>query len=143
MLRISRNSEVNLINMLIDHSLISGKDLPRIKKLSLEKDKSQLEAVFDLNLTDENRILDILNKEQSLEIVDLKGKSPPSDKVSNILPINYIFQNFIAPFELNDKTLHIAISDSSKLFSSSSAKYFSSAPVVSGAKGKISASVEK
>ena len=115
MLRISRTSEVNIINMLIDHSLISSKDLSKIKKISAEKDKSQLEAVFDLKLTDEDKILNILNKEQSLAVVDLKTKTPPSEAVSKILPINYVYQNFIAPFELNDKVLHIAIPDSSKL----------------------------
>ena len=115
MLRISRTSEVNIINMLIDHSLISSKDLSKIKKISAEKDKSQLEAVFDLKLTDEEKILNILNKEQSLAVVDLKTKTPPSEEVSKILPINYVYQNFIAPFELNDRVLHIAIPDSSKL----------------------------
>ena len=48
MIKISRESEVNLINDLIDQDVISGKDLPNIKKLSLEAEKSQLEAVFDL-----------------------------------------------------------------------------------------------
>ena len=34
MLKISRESEINLINVLIDHDIISGKDLPNIKKVS-------------------------------------------------------------------------------------------------------------
>ena len=71
MLKISRESEINLINVLIDNDVISGKDLINIKKNSTEGNKSQIEAVFDLNLTDEKSILDILVKEQSLDIVDL------------------------------------------------------------------------
>ena len=59
MIKISRESEVNLINVLIDQDVISGKDLPNIKKLSSEGEKTQLEAVFDLNLTDEDKILDL------------------------------------------------------------------------------------
>ena len=51
MIKISRESEVNLINVLIDQDIISGKDLPNIKKLSSEGEKTQLEAVFDLKLT--------------------------------------------------------------------------------------------
>ena len=31
MLKISRESEINLINVLIDHDIISGKDFPNIK----------------------------------------------------------------------------------------------------------------
>ena len=57
MIKISRESEVNLINVLIDQDVISGKDLPNIKKLSSEGEKTQLEAVFDLKLTDEDKIL--------------------------------------------------------------------------------------
>ena len=71
MLKISRESEINLINVLIDNDVISGKDLINIKKNSTEGNKSQIEAVFDLKLTDEKKILDILVKEQNLEIVDL------------------------------------------------------------------------
>ena len=116
MLKISRESEVNLINILIDKDVISGKDLPNIKKLSHEGKKSQLDAVFELKLTDEDKILDLLVKDQSLEIVDLSG-TEPSKELQKILPANYINMNFIAPFKItaDGKTLHIAISDISKL----------------------------
>ena len=50
MLKISRESEINLINILIDQDVISGKDLINIKNKSAEGDKSQIEAVFELNL---------------------------------------------------------------------------------------------
>ena len=53
MLKISRESEINLINVLIDHDIISGKDLPNIKKVSSENKSSQIDAVFELKLTDE------------------------------------------------------------------------------------------
>ena len=66
MIDISRESEINLINILIDQDIISGKDLINIKKASSEGNKSQLDAVFELKLTDEERILDLLVKDQSL-----------------------------------------------------------------------------
>ena len=72
MLKISRESEINLINILIDQDIISGKDLANIKKVSTEGEKSQIDAVFELNLTNEDTILDLLVKEQSLSVVDLK-----------------------------------------------------------------------
>ena len=114
MLKISRDAEINLINILIDQDVISGKDLIDIKKLSSENDKSQIESVFELNLTDEEKILDLLTKEQSLETVDLSSFEI-TDEIKSILPTNYININFIAPFKIDDKTLHIAIPDSSKL----------------------------
>jgi len=114
MLKISRDAEINLINILIDQDVISGKDLINIKKLSSENDKSQIESVFELNLTDEEKILDLLTKEQSLETVDLSSYEV-TDDIKSVLPTNYININFIAPFKVDDKTLHIAIPDSSKL----------------------------
>ena len=71
MIDISRESEINLINILIDQDIISGKDLIDIKKASADGGKSQLDAVFELKITDEEKILDLLVKEQSLQIVDL------------------------------------------------------------------------
>ena len=114
MLKISRESEINLINVLIDNDVISGKDLINIKKNSTEGNKSQIEAVFDLKLTDEKKILDILVKEQNLEIVDL-AQIQITEDIKTVLPSNYIKVNFVAPFKIEGKTLHIAISDSSKL----------------------------
>ena len=114
MLKISRESEINLINVLIDNDVISGKDLISIKKKSSEANSSQIEAVFDLKLTDEKRILEILVKEQNLEVVDLK-KIEITEDIKTVLPSNYIKVNFVAPFKIDGKTLHIAIPDSSKL----------------------------
>ncbi|MDB4154545.1 GspE/PulE family protein [Candidatus Pelagibacter sp.] len=114
MLKISRDAEINLINILIDQDIISGKDLIEIKRLSSENEKSQIESVFELNLTDEEKILDLLTKEQSLETVDLSSYEV-TDDIKSVLPTNYININFIAPFKVDDKTLHIAIPDSSKL----------------------------
>jgi len=114
MLKISRESEINLINVLIDNDIISGKDLVKIKKASAEGNKSQIDAVFELKLTDEDKILNVLVKEQNLEVVDL-SKAEISDEIKTVLPSNYINMNFVAPFKVDGKTLHIAISDSSKL----------------------------
>ena len=114
MLKISRESEINIINMLIDQDIISGKDLPNIKKISKEGNKSQIDAVFELKLASEDRILEVLVKEQNLETVDL-SQIPISDNIKSVLPTNYINMNFVAPFKVEGKTLHIAIPDSSKL----------------------------
>ena len=114
MLKISRESEINLINILIDQDIISGKDLVDIKKASSEGEKSQIEAVFELKLTDEQKILDLLVNEQSLDIIDLSNIEI-TDEIKSILPSNYINMNFIAPFKIEGNILHIAIPDSSKL----------------------------
>ena len=86
MLKISRESEINLINVLIDNDIISGKDLPNIKKVSTEGNKSQIDAVFELKLCDEKKILDVLVKEQSLETIDL-AKVEITEEIKSVLPI--------------------------------------------------------
>ena len=69
MLKISRESEINLINILIDQDIISGKDLVDIKKASSEGEKSQIEAVFELKLTDEQKKSKIPD-EQTKEVIN-------------------------------------------------------------------------
>ena len=113
MFKISRESEINLVNVLIDNDIISGKDLIDIKKVSTENNKSQIDAIFELNLTDEKKIIDLLIKEQNLEIIDLKSVEI-TEEVKTVLPSNYIKMNFVAPFKIDGKTLHMAIPDSSK-----------------------------
>ena len=56
----------------------------------------------------------MLVKEQSLSVVDL-STIELSDEIKSVLPSNYVNINFIAPFKVEGNTLHIAISDSSKL----------------------------
>ena len=114
MINISREAEVNLINILIDQDVISGKDLANIKKISSEENKTQLEAVFQLELTNEDKILDLLVTEQSLEVIDLTTIEI-TDELKSVLPSNYVNMNFIAPFKIDGNVLHIAIPDSSKL----------------------------
>ena len=114
MINISRESEINLINILIDQDIISGKDLAEIKKVSSDGNKSQLDAVFELNLTDEQKILDLLVHDQSLDVVDL-STIEATEELKAVLPSNYINMNFIAPFKIEGNILHIAIPDSSKL----------------------------
>mgnify|MGYP000300632921 CR=1 FL=1 len=114
MLKISRESEINLVNVLIDNDIISGKDLINIKKISTENNKSQIDAIFELKLTDEKKIIDLLIKEQNLETIDLKTVKI-TDELKTVLPSNYIKINFVAPFKIEGKILHMAIPDSSKL----------------------------
>ena len=50
MLKISRESEINLVNVLIDNDIISGKDLINIKKVSSESNKSQIDKLISIDL---------------------------------------------------------------------------------------------
>ena len=70
-----------VLSFLFSLLIFKKKDLINIKNKSAEGDKSQIEAVFELNLTDEDKILDLLVKEQSLEIADL-ANSEITDEIN-------------------------------------------------------------
>ena len=113
-LKLDTTSEQNILNMLMDHSLIKTNDMEKIKKMSAEIGKSKLETAFELNLTDETKILNLLASSYSLPIVDLK-QYQVSDKLKQVIDSNYIKKNSLVPFEINENVLKIAIPDASKL----------------------------
>jgi len=108
------SSEQNILNMLMDQSAISVDQMNKIKSMSKEIGKSKLETAFELNLTDEKKILSILAKAYSLDTVDLK-KYVATDKLKRVVPIDYIKNNTLVPFEMHHGVLKIAIPDGSKL----------------------------
>ena len=65
-------SEQNILNMLMESSIISSDQMSKINATSSEIGKSKLETAFELNFTDENKILKILSSNYSLPVIDLK-----------------------------------------------------------------------
>ena len=56
-------SEQNILNMLMESSIISSDQMSKINSTSTEIGKSKLETAFELNFADENKILkDFVNK---------------------------------------------------------------------------------
>ena len=107
-------SEQNILNMLIEQSVISIDQLNKIKNMSKEIGKTRLETAFELNLANEEKIISILSKSYSIDTVDLK-KYKVNDKLKKIVPLDYIRNNTLVPFEIVGETLKIAIPDASKL----------------------------
>ena len=113
-IQLDTTSEQNILNMLMDQSVISIDQMSKIKSMSEEIGKSRLETAFELNLTDEKKIIEILSKSYSLDTVDLK-KYKINDKLKKIVPFDYIRSNTLVPFEIANGILKIAIPDASKL----------------------------
>ena len=113
-IHLDTTSEQNILNMLMDQSVISIDQMTKIKAMSKEIGKSRLETAFELNLTDEKKIIEILSKSYSLDTVDLK-KYKINDKLKKIVPLDYIRSNTLVPFEIANGILKIAIPDASKL----------------------------
>jgi type IV pilus assembly protein PilB len=112
--QLDQTSEQNILNMLMDQSVISTDQINKIKTMSEEIGKSMLETAFELNLVDEKKITTILSKSYSLDVIDLK-KYKINDKLKKIVPLDYIRSNSLVPFEIINGTLKIAIPDASKL----------------------------
>ena len=113
-IQLDTTSEQNILNMLMDQSVINADQMTKIKAMSKEIGKSKLETAFELNLTDENKITTILSKVYSLDTVDLK-KYKINDKLKKVVPLDYIRSNTLVPFEIANGILKIAIPDASKL----------------------------
>ena len=114
MIKIDQSSEQNILNMLMEHSLVDFNQVKKITEISKESGKSRLEIAFDLNYADEAKVLKLLSTSYSLPIINLKDHNL-SDDVKKIIPINYIQTNSLVPFEISGKNIKIAIADASKL----------------------------
>ena len=114
MLRLDSTSEQNILNMLMDQSVITSEQMQQITTMSKEVGKSKLETAFELNLATEKKILKLLSTAYSLPIVDLKLYKV-DEKLKKIVDARYIKENSLVPFEISNETLKIAIPDASKL----------------------------
>ena len=114
MIKIDQSSEQNILNMLMEHSLVDFNQVKKITEISKESGKSRLEIAFDLNYADEAKVLKLLSASYSLPIIDLKDHVLSED-IKKIIPINYIQTNSLVPFDISGKNIKIAIADASKL----------------------------
>ena len=113
-IKIDLNSQQNILNMLMDSSLISTEQMTKINTTSKEIGKTKLETAIELNFTDEEKIKKTLSTNYSLEEVSL-DKKVIDPKIKKIIDLRYIEDNWLVPFEIGQGVLKIAIADSSKL----------------------------
>ena len=113
-IKLDPTSEQNILNMLMEGSIISAEQISKINSTSAEIGKSKLETAFELNFTNEDKILKLLSSSYSLPIIDLK-KTVIDPKIKKIIDARYIQDNLLVPFEMGNGILKIAIADASKL----------------------------
>ncbi len=112
--RLDSTSEQNILNMLMESSSISADQMSKINLTSSEIGKTKLETAFELNFTNEEKILKTLSSNYSLPPIDL-SKKVIDPKIKKIIDLRYIQDNLLVPFEMSDGILKIAIADASKL----------------------------
>ena len=113
-IKLDSTSEQNILNMLMEGSILSSEQISKINLTSKEIGKSKLETAFELNFADETKILKLLSSSYSLPIIDLK-KTVIDPKIKKIIDARYIQDNLLVPFEMGNGILKIAIADASKL----------------------------
>ena len=72
--RLDSTSEQNILNMLMESSSISADQMSKINLTSSEIGKTKLETAFELNFTNEEKILKTLSSNYSLPPIDLSKK---------------------------------------------------------------------
>ena len=113
MIRLDYTSEKSIINMLRDHNALSVQQIKQIETLSQESGKSQIETAFELNITNDTKVAQLLSDSFSIPLVNL-NEIKLSDNLKKYTEIRFLKENYIIPFEVDTKSIKVAIADASK-----------------------------
>ena len=113
MIRLDYTSEKSIINMLRDHNALSAQQIKQIETLSQESGKSQIETAFELNITNDTKVAQLLSDSFSIPLVNL-NEIKISDNLKKYTEIRFLKENYIIPFEVDTKSIKVAIADASK-----------------------------
>ena len=113
MIRLDNTSEQSIINMLRENNALSGQQIKQIENLSKESGKSQIETAFELNITNESKVAELLSESFSIPLVKLDDVKVDNN-LKKFTEIRFLKENFIIPFEADTKIIKVAIADASK-----------------------------
>ena len=113
MIRLDYTSEKSIINMLRDHNALSAQQIKQIETLSKESGKSQIETAFELNITNDTKVAQLLSDSFSIPLVNL-NEIKLNDDLKKYTEIRFLKENYIIPFEVDTKSIKVAIADASK-----------------------------
>ena len=99
--------------MLKDHDALSTQQIKQIETLSQESGKSQIETAFELNITNDTKVAQLLSDSFSIPLVNL-NEIKLNDDLKKYTEIRFLKENYIIPFEVDSKSIKVAIADASK-----------------------------
>ena len=99
--------------MLRDHNALSAQQIKQIETLSKESGKSQIETAFELNITNDTKVAQLLSDSFSIPLVNLNEIKLNND-IKKYTEIRFLKENYIIPFEVDTKSIKVAIADASK-----------------------------
>ena len=113
MIRLDSTSEQSIINMLREHNALSIQQIKQIENLSKESGKSQIETAFELNITNESKVAELLSESFSIPLIKLDDVKVDNN-LKKFTEIRFLKENLIIPFEVDSKIIKVAIADASK-----------------------------
>jgi len=113
MIRLDTTSEQSIINMLREHNALNGQQIKQIESLSKESGKSQIETAFELNITNDTKVAELLSESFSIPMAKL-DEIKISEEIKKYTEIRFLKENYIIPFEVDNKSIKVAIADASK-----------------------------
>ena len=113
MIRLDTTSEQSILNMLREHNALNGQQIKQIESLSKESGKSQIETAFELNITNDTKVAELLSESFSIPIIKLDDIKVDNN-LKKFTEIRFLKENLIIPFAVESKTIKVAIADASK-----------------------------
>mgnify|MGYP003301144124 CR=1 FL=1 len=96
MIRLDNTSEQSIITMLRDNNVLNNDQVKQIENLSKESGKSQLETAFELNITNDTKIAELLSESFSIPLINLE-QIKISKEVKKLAELRYLKDNIIIP----------------------------------------------
>ena len=113
MIRLDTTSEQSILNMLREHNALNGQQIKQIENLSKESGKSQIETAFELNITNDTKVAELLSESFSIPLIKLDDVKVDNN-LKKFTEIRFLKENLIIPFEVDAKIIKVAIADASK-----------------------------
>ena len=113
MIRLDTTSEQSILNMLREHNALNGQQIKQIESLSKESGKSQIETAFELNITNDTKVAQLLSESFSIPLIKLDDIKVDNN-LKKFTEIRFLKENLIIPFSVESKTIKVAIADASK-----------------------------
>lgn len=112
--QISGDSEKQIASFLLGYGLLTDDQFSHATAASSESGKGLLEILIEFGFIDEPKITSAIGDAYDLEVVHLDNTDLNKSSLS-LLPLEFILQNRIIPFDADGSQLKVAISEPSSL----------------------------
>ena len=113
--QIKKDAATHLASFLVTNGLISDAQLDQAITASNESDRGLIETILEFGFTNEESVAEGIGGMYGLEVARLRRIEDVQGDALKLLPMSFIEQNRIVPFEESAGTLKVAISEPNSL----------------------------